>query len=412
MVRYELKKVFGPVGSRIAVLLLAVLVAVSCWTATNAHGTGWINEKGREETGPAAVAKLRSAKKEWTGYLDTERLTAALRENQRINATPEARSSNDALNDIAFGWKQGFSDIRDVLNNFLAEDFSTYSYYRADAIRESQIPGLYGSRVKLLEDFLYDSGSNADNLYSGEEKQFLIKQYEALESPMYYTYHEGWEQLCENSSMIIMMCAMILGFLVAGIFASEFKWKADSVYFSAMLGRTRNTRAKILAAFLLVSAVYWVCMLVYSLYTLCYLGLEGWNCPVQLVRWKCFYNLTFLEQYLLILLGGYLGNLFCAFLVMWISAKTRTAVLAVTVPFLLIFLPVFLQNYEGTFVGKILGLLPDRLLQINYAMNYFDLYSAGRLVVGAIPVLFVLYFVFTAVLVPLMYREFGQKEIG
>ncbi len=411
MVRYELKKVFGNWGSKIALMILAGIVAINCWTATNAWGTSWINEQGDEETGPAAVQKLRAARKEWEGYLDTEKFTAALRENRRINATPEAQSNDDDLNDIAYGWKQGFSDIRDVMNDFLAEDFHTYDYWRADAITEGELPGIYDNRVTLLADWLYAEDTNAYNLYSETEKQWLIQQYEAMETPMYYTYYEGWEQVCENANWVTMICSMILGYLVAGIFSNEFKWRADAIYFSAMLGRTENTKAKIIAAFLLVTVVYWASMLFYSLYTLCYLGFDGWNCPVQLSRWKCFYNVTFLEKYLLVALGGYLGNLFSSFLVMWISAKTRSAVVAVTVPFLSIFLPNFLQNYEGSFIGDILGLLPNRLLDITYSINYFDVYSIGSFVIGAIPVLFALYLLLTAGLVPILYREFSRKEL-
>lgn len=411
MIYYEFKKLFGSWGSKIAILILAAVVILNCWTATNARGTSWINEKGDEETGHAAVEKLRTARKEWAGPLTTEHLTAALRENQRINATPEAQSNSDDLNDIAYGWKQGISDIREVINGFLSEGFQEYSYYRADSVREADLPGLYENRVQLLKNWLYEEGTSADNLYSQQEKEWLIRQYEDLEAPMYYTWFEGWAQLCENSTLVTMMCAMILGYLVAGIFANEFKWRADSIYFSTMLGRTVNTKEKILAGFLLVTAVYWVCMAVYSMYTLIYLGFDGWSCPIQLNRWKCPYNLIFLEMYLLTILGGYLGNLFSAFLVMWVSAKTKSAVVAVTLPFLLIFLPTFLQNYEGSFIGDVLGLLPDRLLQVNYAINYFDVYSLGTLVVGAIPLLFILYPVITACFIPAMYRAFGRKEV-
>lgn len=410
MIGFEIKKIFGSLGSKIAILILASAVILNCWTATNARGTSWINEQGKEETGPAAVAKLRKAKKEWAGYLDTEHLTAALLENQRINATPEGQSNQVALNDIAYGWKQGISDIREVITNFLSVDFLTYDYYRADSVHADQIPSLYSNRVTLLKDYM-NGDNSAANSYSETEKQWIIRQYERLETPMYYTFYEGWKQLCENSIMVTMMCSIILGYLVAGIFANEFKWKADSIYYSSVLGRTTNTKAKIFAGFLLVTVVYWVCMLVYSLYTLCYLGFDGWNCPIQLDRWKCFYNVTFLEKYLLVLLGGYLGNLFSAFLVMWVSAKTKTAIVSVTLPFLSIFLPNLLQNYEGSFIGKILGLLPNRLLDISYAMNYFDVYSVGNFVIGAIPVLFVLYTVITAVFVPVIYREFGKKEL-
>ncbi len=406
MVRYEIKKIFGSWGSKFALFFLAAMVVINCWTATNAWGTGWVNEQGHEEYGLAAVAKLKAAKMEWAGYLDTELLTAALRENQRICATPEAQSSDYALNDIAYGWKQGISDIRMVINNFLSENFNSYNYYLADGISESALPGLYENRVRLLGEWLH-----AEDTYSETEKQWLIRQYEELETPMYYTYFEGWKQVTENANWATMMCSMILGYLVAGIFSNEFKWKADPIYYSTALGRTVNTKVKILAGFLLVTAIYWITMLAYTLYTLCYLGFEGWNCPVQLDRWKCFYNITYLEKYLLVAFGGYLGNLFSSFLVMWISAKTKTAVIAVTVPFISIFLPNFLQNYEGSFLGDILGLLPNRLLDITYSINYFDVYSIGSFVAGALPILFVLYMIFTAALVPIMYRAFGRKEI-
>ncbi len=412
MVRYEIKKIFGSWGSKVAILILAVSVFFACWMAANGHGTSWVNEQGDEETGPAAIEKLRNAKQQWTGYLDTEHLTAALRENQRINATPEYLSNDIQQNDIAYGWKQGISDIREVIGDFLSTGFQEYNYYRADSVSESEIAHFYDNRVKLLREWLYEEGTTAYYRYSEAEKQWLIEQFEALETPMYYTYFEGWEQLCENSNTITMLCAMILGYLVAGIFAGEFKWKADSIYFSSMLGRTTNTRSKILAGFLLVSVAYWVSMLVYTFFTLGYLGFDGWNCPVQLVRWKCFYNVTFLEKYILILLGGYLGNLFSAFLVMWAAAKTKSAVLPVTLPFLLIFIPLFMQDIDKSFVVKILSLQPQRLLEINSAINYFDLCSIGDTVVGAIPVLFVLYLILTMVLVPIMYREFDKKELA
>ncbi len=406
MIYYELKKIFSSWGSRVALVILAAMVALNCWTATNAVGTGWVNEAGKEETGIAAVRKLREARKEWAGMLDTEKLTAALKENQRINATPEAQSGNYEIQDIAYGWKQGIMDIRQVINHFLAVDFSTYDYYRADSVRVSDLPRLYDNRVALLEEYLA-AGSD----YTEAEKQWLVERYEALDTPMYYDWFTGWNLASDNSMLLTMVCSWILGYLVAGIFSNEFKWKADAIYFSSLRGRKESTKAKIAAGFLLVTVVYWVVMGIYSLYTLVYLGVDGWNCPVQLDRWKCFYNITFLEKYLLVLLAGYLGNLFSAFFVMWVAARTRTAVVAVTLPFLSVFLPNFLENYDTGLISRILGLLPCRLLDLNYAINNLDVYSIGKLVVGALPLLFLIYGALTIFLVPVMYREFRRKEI-
>ena len=61
MVRYELKKVFGSFGSKLALLLFAGLVLLSSWMAVS--GVEWINEKGDPETGFSAISKLRNAQK-------------------------------------------------------------------------------------------------------------------------------------------------------------------------------------------------------------------------------------------------------------------------------------------------------------------------------------------------------------
>lgn len=408
MVYYEIKKVFGTWGSKIALLLLAASVVLSCWSAVSGHGTEWVNEDGVHETGPAAIQKLRAAKKEWAGPLDTQRLTAAMLENQRIEATPQAQSQDYHQNNIAFGWKQGISDIREVVNSFLSSGFHSYDYYLADSLNIDALEGLYENRVKLLKDYLEE----ADALYTDREKQWLVEQYEALKTPMEYDYYLGWSRVSEVSTTVIMFIAMIMGYLVAGIFANEIKLRTDSIYYSSALGRTANTRAKILAGLFIVTVIYWTCMLAYTLYTLIYLGFDGWSCPVQLERWKCFYNITFLQKYIVILLGGYLGNLFLAFLVMFTAAKTRTSLIAVTMPFVLIILPNFLANYETGFLEKVLGLFPDRLLQLGNSMNYLEIYSVGKYVAGAVPILFALYFLLTLVLVPMMYREFSRTELG
>ncbi len=412
MVRYEIKKIFGTLGSKIVLLLLAALVAYCAWTATHNWETKWVDENGEETSGYAASRKLRSARKEWAGALDAEHLAAVVGENQRILATPEYNSEIIQQRDIAYGWRQGIADIRDVFNGFFAETFNTYNYYQADSISPSALPGIYENRVRLLQEWLADETSEAAGRFTQAEAAWLVKQYEALETPMYYDYHEGWQQATDQALDLMFFCSALLGFLCAGIFSNEFKWKADSVYFSTQHGRNLAIEAKIWAGFLTVTVLYWAAILSYSLFVLVFLGFDGWNCPLQLDRWKSFYNLTMLERYGITILGGYLGNLFFTFLLMWISAKTRTALAAVVTPFVLYFLPNFLLQYvEGTVLAKVLALLPDRLLHISNAMNKFDLYSLGNWVVPAVPILFVLYSIATAALVPALYREFEKKEL-
>lgn len=410
MIRYELKKVFARTGSKIALLLLVIVWCITFRFATDVY---WVNEDGVKERGYAAVSRLRSAQREWAGALDEERLRQVIEENQRINQTPQAKSSDTREKDIAFGWKQGIAGIRDLLNCAFEERFRSYDYYRADSLRPEAAFEFYENRVRLLKEWLAGEDGDSEAVYrlSSEEKEYLIEQYEALETPFYYDYMKGWVQLFEYMPTIIMIVMLILGYLVAGIFSNEFSWKADAIFFSAVHGRGRAVAAKLEAGFLVVTALYWTAVLTFSAAVLGYLGISGWNCPVQadFTGWKCFYGIQVWQEYLLVIGGGYVGCLFIGFTTMYVSARFKSAVLAVMTPFVLIFLPSFLSNLNSAAANKALGLLPDRLLQIHMALCSFDLYELGGRVVGAIPILFVLYSVLTVVLMPLLYGEYRRK---
>lgn len=406
MIRYEMKKVFSGSRSKAALLLLALIIGVTCWFAMDVFYT---NEAGEKETGPRAVAKLRAAQQEWSGYLDEEKIRQVIAENGRINATPEAKSTNVKESNIAYGWGQGIMEIRNLLNYSYAKGFREYDYYLADSLSEFQAGEFYANRPKLLREWL--EGDMKDQ-FSEEEKEYLISQYETQETPFYYDYMKGWVQLFEYSPTIIMITMLFLGYLVGGMFSNEFAWRADDIFYAAFYGRNKAVLAKVKAGVGIVTGIYWTAVMVYSVIVLGYLGVDGWNCPVQVnfTGWKCFYHVTVWQQYLLIVVGGYVGCLFMSALCMYVSARLRSTVLAVMVPFVLIFLPSFVGNINSPAVNKILGLLPDRLLQVGRAMGYFDLYTLGGKVTGAVPILFAVYGILAAALLPVIYQRGKQPE--
>lgn len=409
MIRYELKKVFASAGGKLAVVLTLLLVLVSCYQAVS--GVEWVNEAGEPETGFAAISKLRRAQKEWAGTLDETRLESIIRENQRLCATPEAQSKDYKQNDIAYGWKQGIRPVLNMMNYAYSADFQEYDWYRNEQVTPDQAEDFYANRTKLMTQWLHADNSSASHLLTEKEQAYLVEQYETLDSPFDYDYSEGWTQLMNNSVSVIMITALILGYLCAGIFANEFRWKSDSIFFSTVLGRNRAVWAKVKAGFLLVTGLYWAAVTLYSLITLGCLGFDGWNCPIQIKMWKSFYHLKLWQAWCLTCLGGYIGNLFFAFLTMWVSAKTRSSMFAATVPFLLIFLPNFLDNLGNDRVSKLLGLLPDQLLQLDQALRYFNVYEIFGKVFSAISLLLPTFTALTLLLAPIIYREFCRKQI-
>lgn len=107
-----------------------------------------------------------------------------------------------------------------------------------------------------------------------------------------------------------------------------------------------------------------------------------------------------------------MGCLFFSFLNMLISAKTRSALPAVMMAVIVLFIPSFLPNIGSSVINKIIGLLPDQLLDMGHALNYFNLYSIGGRIVGEVPVILILYTVLTIVICPVLYRTYRNMQIS
>lgn len=406
MLRFEIKKVSSKTVNKIALLILVVALLVVSFFAVNS--VDYVDENGTSTSGIAAARNLRNDKNQWSGYLTDNVLSEAILKNEEIIASPEYLSKDVKENDKAYAKTQDFSDIRTIINKAFCS-FNEYDYYRANSVTSDEVRNLYERRIANLTEWL-NSDEIKDN-FSKDEKEFLIAQYNELETPFYYEYSDGWKALLEYAPSIMMLLVLILGFLVSSIFSNEFQLKADSIFFSAKLGRNKAINAKMRAGFLIITAVYWGTMLIYSAVVLGSLGTDGANCMIQtgLGGWKSFYNITCLQDYLLTMAGGYLGSLFILTLSMLVSAKTHSTTLAVTVPFILLFIPSFFSGISV--LSKGLGLLPDQLLQVSQAVNLFNLYKIGGKVVGAIPIIMILYLVLYCILLPMLYSVYQKAEI-
>ncbi len=404
MLLFEIKKVFKGRANKVVIVLLAAVLAAVCYFAVGS--VRYVDEEGEAAAGVEAAGLLRSKKMEWAGFITEDVLAEAIRQNALINASEEYLSQDVQENNKAYAKKQGFYDIRNMINYAFC-DFRKYDYYRADSISEEEVSSFYRNRVLRLKEWLYSD--EAKYLYSEEEKQFLIGRYECLEEPLYYEYADGWAALLEFAPSVIMIMILLMGFPISGIFSNEFQWKSDAVFFSSKYGRDKAVVSKIGAGFCIVTGIYGTIVAIYTSVVLGILGAEGANCAIQIHHWKSFYHITFLEAYLLAICGGYIGSLFMLMLSMLVSAKTHSSVPAVTVPFLLIFLPSFADSFS-VFSG-LLGLLPDQLLQIGKVMNYFNLYRIGGKIVGAVPIIMVLYGGGYFLMPPVLYRVYRRAEV-
>ena len=283
--------------------------------------------------------------------------------------------------------------------------YSKYSGKKPASRREEEAAAVYEKRIANLKEYLDFGGE----YYTDKEKEYLIAQYQDLDTPLYYEYFDGWSALQQSLPTFLMILALVAGFFLSGMFSEEFQTKADAVFFSTKLGRNKAVRAKIGAGLLVSTVLYVVFTLLYTAIVLFVLGPDGANCPIQLDFWRSSYNITILEGYLMIVAGGYVGMLFTSGMAILVSVLTRSTVIAALVPvFIICFLP-FLSRIIP--LATVFSFFPDKLFNIYDGLRNFSLTEIGGQVMNISSVILPLYFVVALLLIPLVYRLYRKAEI-
>lgn len=404
MLLFEVKKVLTKPLNKAALLILAAIFVIAC--VLTIRYVDYTDQDGDTVTGISAARSLRKVKSQWAGDVTEDVIRRVIRENDAINASDEALSEDIQEQNKAYGKKQGFEDIREMLNMSFS-GIHQYDYYTADNLTEDEAAGLYEQRIQSLKDYL-DSGQVN---FTEKERDYLLQNYEEFQTPVHYEYADGWMTLMDSAYFITltMILVLILGFLVSGIFSDEFAWKADAIFFSSRTGRGRAILAKMGAGLLIITVIYWGVILLFAGVVLAALGAGGGDCPVQIGNWYSIYNITYFQDYLLSAVGGYIGALFILILSMLASAKTHSTVFAITIPFILTCVTPFLSRVD--LFSKPLRLFPDQLLQICTNLREFELYEIGGKVFGQIDVLIPLYLILAAAVFPLLYVVYRASQV-
>lgn len=402
MFRFEIKKVFFKPKNKLAVILLLIALVITSILTINR--VEYVDENGDHSVGIAASRNLREAKNKWAGYLTEDILRKVLEENRTINNSKEALSDEIVEQDKAYAKKQGIEGILDVINSAFSE-FRDYNPYAADHVLDNEVGEIYERRISTLKNWL-DTGEEA---FTKEEKDFLIQNYENLKTPFYYEYIDGWAALLQNISTFILSLALAIGFFVSGIFSDEFQTKADSIFFSTKLGRNKGVLSKISAGFMITTVFYLLFVLLYTGIVLLILGVDGANCPIQLDLWRSVYNVTFLQAYLLIVLGGYVGTLFASLLAMLISAITHSTTTAIIVPFVVLCAFPFLSRIIT--LPQLCSFFPDQLLEIYIDIKESGLINLGGKVTTIASFIIPLYAIICLILQPVLYKIYRKAEI-
>lgn len=400
ILKYELKKIFSKKPNQV-VLAVAVLLAV-VFSIFSIRSIRYVDKQGVLHEGTLTAARcLASDKNQWKGTLTGEKIASVVKSRKEMDAKyPED------IPDTAFGETiQSYNDISDFVINIMTPDspWDKSVLYQLTDEQMGELYNIYKNNMLKMSD---EYGKTP------EQQKFLMKQYEKIQMPITYEAPVSWDTMILYAETYEMVLAIVIGFLTAGIFAEEFRNRAESVYYSTKYGRSKATKNKILAGILTTTIVYWTGAGILTLISFTVMGTSGIHTPYQLMFPYSIYSMTFGQYYLLILICGYIASLLTASTAMLTTAKMHTPYVAVCIPFFMLCVLPFIARALPSFAA-FFNLMPCVLTNILNCARTPILYQIGNTVFRQIPLVITLYTALSILLLPFAYRcycRYGLKK--
>ena len=349
MIRYEFKILLSKRINRM--ILAALLILAFVFSGFAIWSVNYVDESGTVHNGLTAPRKLTEVKSKYKGVLTSDVLEDVMQRDKAVRN----KYGNTIPDEVYAETGQEYSDIKDMIVSILCYD-KEFDYASVDSLDLNETGSIYNIREDNIDRIINEYGDTE------VRKKYIQGQYSKVPVPFEYAPAEAWKTMGLYATTYAMILLIVNSFLAAGIFSQEFRLHADPVFFSTKQGRRKGTKTKIAAGIIMATIVYWGAMLMLSAVSYGIMGVSGAKSPIQIEYSYCMYAYTFMQTYMTILLAGYIGNILAAVTAMLVSARSRSAILAMCVPFMLFIL--------SPFIGRVIpfkeffNITPDQLMNV------------------------------------------------
>ena len=244
--------------------------------------------------------------------------------------------------------------INSWLGTLYPELLDTGSYKTMmNYVELEKLTGFYERRQNIIEDFLENNGQN------GDEKEYLLQINAKVKEPFRYEWTEGWSNLLGSivPDMGIVM-ALFLAIVLSSLFAGEWYNNTSSLLLTTKNGWKKIAFAKI-GVGLSFTAEFFAILTAGNLVSqIFFLGTAGWDMPIQTIKLIAIAPMNMLQAEIYEYAFVFLGVIGFAGVVMFISAKTRSNVLALLFSLAVVYGPMMIAEYLPYGVQKALDLIP------------------------------------------------------
>ena len=220
-------------------------------------------------------------------------------------------------------------------------------------VKPEKLTDFYERRQKAVCDFLENNGQ------TGKEKEYLLKIDSAVKEPFRYEWAEGWSQLL--GSVVADMgtvLALFLAITLSSLFAGEWHDNTSSLVLTTKNGWEKIACAKTGTGLLFTVEFFAILTAGNIVSQIFFLGTAGWDMPIQLIKLISIAPMNMLQAELYEYTFTFLGAIGFAGVVMFISAKIRSNVLALLFSLAVVYGPMMIAEYLPYGVQKALDLIP------------------------------------------------------
>ena len=290
-------------------------------------GSGLINHNF---DGYENIRKHKEYAARYGDILTDESITAMVRDHQRSleNGDDKARLMDWPI-------------VTTWTNILWPEEKDTTSIYLIiDYIDVNKMVNMYDRREKAVENFMEMSG------FAGREKEFLLAMNDKVDIPFRYSWLEGWSTvLIDEIPDFGMILAIVIVIALSPLFAGEWHERTGPMLLSMKMGWEKDSLAKIAVGFCFSIELFLVVIIPHVFVQLVFLGVEGWDVPIQCIKMIAIAPLNMLQAEIYEYSYVFIGIIGFSAMVMLVSSLFRNDRFAMIGGFALLVVPAIISDY-------------------------------------------------------------------
>ncbi len=336
------------------------------WTYFGSEGDDPTNLYSNEPNGYSMIRTYKARADTYGDYWTDETLQKLVKDFQTI----EPRSSLSSMYDwtVALNALDLYEELEDPEN----QQYQPLIRY----VDTEKLTDFYERRAKDLEVTLKMTKQNL--LLTDEDVETLQEMDSQVKTPWRYEWTRGWEKTLTGTLPMLSRMAPYLAIVLGFLFSGEWHNSTAPLLHTTRYGWKKLARVKVLSGFAFAVEFYVLIAGGTVLLQLIYLGTDGWDTPIQLIKLLAVAPWNMLQAELYELAFAFLGVIGYAGIIMLMSALVKNNVLSLVLSLAFIYVPGLLDRYLPMWTQDAMQFIPMVGTPTDiFRMNFFHIFGKG-----------------------------------